>query len=132
MITTLTGEDLAGLDLFQGLGSHALEEIAATMVSSIVRPGFTLAKEGEQGFGFAVVLAGHADIVRSGSKIAEVGPGDIFGEMALESGSVRNADVVATSQMSIGSMMVWDYRAMLDTHREVRERIDQIVADRSG
>jgi CRP-like cAMP-binding protein len=131
MITEMTGDDLAAVALFEGLGSNALDQIAATMAKSLVRPGITLAKQGERGFGFAVILSGNADVMKDGDRIATLGPGDIFGEMALESGSARNADVVATSQMVLANMMIWDYRTMVETHREIRERIDRIVGERS-
>lgn len=131
MITEMTGEDLTGIALFEGLGSATLDQIASSMSKTVVRPGMVLAKEGERGFGFAVVLSGTADVVKDGATVASLGRGDIFGEMALESGAVRNADVVATTQMLLANMMVWGYREMVDTHKEIRQRIDAIVAARS-
>ncbi|HSJ28642.1 MAG TPA: cyclic nucleotide-binding domain-containing protein [Acidimicrobiia bacterium] len=132
MDTKVTGEDLARVPLFEGLGAYALKEIAESAVKTYVRPHMALAKRGDQGFGFAVILSGHAVVKVDGNEIARLGPGDVFGEMSLATGSRRNADVVSTEQMSIAHFMIWDFRALMDKHPEVKERIDQVVAERSG
>jgi CRP-like cAMP-binding protein len=132
MDTTVTGEDLARVPLFEGLGSYALKEIAESAVRTYVRPHMTLAKQGDQGFGFAVILSGHAAVKVDGKEVARLGPGDVFGEMSLATGSKRNADVVSTEQMSVAHFMIWDFRSLMEKHPEVRERIDRVVAERSG
>jgi CRP-like cAMP-binding protein len=132
MDTTVTAQDLARAPLFEGLGSYALDEIAASAVKTYVRPQMALAKQGDQGFGFAVILSGHANVVVNGDTVATLGPGDVFGEMSLATGSRRTADVVSKEQMSLAHFMVWDFRSLVQKHPEVRERIDRLVADRSG
>lgn len=128
----MSGGDLARVPLFEGLGTYALNEIAQHAVKTYVRPHMTLAKKGDQGFGFAVILSGHADVVIDGDVVATLGPGDVFGEMSLSTGALRSADVVAKEQMSVAQMMVWDFRELVDKHPEVKERIDRLVADRSS
>ena len=132
MDTTVSGGDLARVPLFAGLGMHALNEIAEHAVKTYVRPQMTLARKGDQGFGFAVILSGHADVKIDGNVVATLGPGDVFGEMSLATGARRSADVVAKEQMSLAQMMVWDFRNLVDKHPEVKERIDRLVADRSS
>jgi CRP-like cAMP-binding protein len=56
----------------------------------------------------------------------------VFGEMAIVSGQKRNADVVATSEMVLASMMVWDFRGMVEKHREVKDRLERLIAERTG
>jgi CRP/FNR family transcriptional regulator, cyclic AMP receptor protein len=132
METTVSGEDLARVPLLEGLGSYALNEIAQSAVKTYVRPQMTLAKKGDQGFGFAIILSGHADVKVDGNVIATLGPGDVFGEMSLATGAQRNADVVSKEQMSVAHLMVWDYRSLVEKHPEVKERIDRLVAERSS
>lgn len=132
MDTTVSSRDLARVPLFEGLGTHALNEIAEHAVKTYVRPQMTLAKKGDQGFGFAVILSGHADVKIDGNVVATLGPGDVFGEMSLATGARRSADVVAKEQMSLAQMMVWDFRNLVDKHPEVKERIDRLVAERSS
>lgn len=132
MEATVKGEDLAAVPLFEGLGSYALNEIAEHAVKTYVRPKMTLAKQGEQGFGFAVILSGRADVIVGGNVIATLGSGDVFGEIALATGARRGADVVSTSQMTVAHMMVWDYRFLVDKHPEVKDRIEALVKERSA
>ncbi|HVR31225.1 MAG TPA: cyclic nucleotide-binding domain-containing protein [Acidimicrobiia bacterium] len=132
MDTAVKGEDLTRVPLFEGLGSYALNEIADQAVKTYVRPHMALAKQGDQGFGFAVILSGHAEVRVNGNVVATLGPGDVFGEMSLATGAPRSADVVSTEQMSVAHFMVWDFRSIVDKHPEVKTRIDQMVADRSG
>lgn len=131
MDTTVSGGDLARVPLFEGLGKYALNEIAENAVKTYVRPHMTLAKKGDQGFGFAVILSGHADVTIDGDVVATLGPGDVFGEMSLATGARRSADVISKEQMSVAQMMVWDFRQLVDKHPEVKERIDRLVAERS-
>lgn len=131
MDTKVTAQDLARVPLFEGLGSYALEEIAASAVKTYVRPQMALAKQGDQGFGFAVILSGRADVKVNGETVATLGPGDVFGEMSLATGSRRSADVVSKEQMSLAHFMVWDFRSIVQKHSEVKDRIDRLVSDRS-
>lgn len=132
MDTSVKGADLERVALFQGLGAYALEEIASSAVRSYVRPKMALARQGEQGFGFAVILSGSAEVKVDGEVVATLGPGDVFGEMSLATGARRSADVVATTQMGLAHFMIWDFRAIVSKHPEVKERIDRLVAERSG
>jgi CRP-like cAMP-binding protein len=125
-------EQLGAIPLLAGLDSHALGEIAEHSVKTDVRPGFRLVAEGESGFSFSMILSGNADVRVGGETVATLGKGDVFGEMAIVTGQKRNADVVATSEMVLAAMMVWDVRAMLDKHSEVKQRLDQLVAERAG
>lgn len=132
MDTSVSSADLELVPLFQGLGSYALGEIAAGAVKSYVRPQMMLARQGEQGFGFAVILSGHAAVKVDGTTVATLGPGDVFGEMSLVTGARRSADVVSTEQMSLAHFMVWDFRSIVTKHPEVKERLDRLVAARSS
>lgn len=125
-------EQLASVPLLEGLGSYALGEIAEHAVKTYVRPGIKLVSAGEPGFSFSIVLSGAADVRVDGETVATLGKGDVFGEMAIVTGTKRNADVVATSAMVLASMMIWDFREMVSRHTEVQQRLDQLVAERTG
>lgn len=132
METTVTADDISHVGLFEGLGRHALAEIAEKAVKTYVRPQMVLAKQGEQGFGFAIILSGNANVLVDGETVATLGAGDVFGEVSLATGSRRNADVVAGSQMILAHLMVWEFRSLVGKHPEVSERIETLVAQRSA
>ena len=125
-------EQLAAIPLLKGLDSFSLGRIAENSVKTYVRPGFRLVAEGESGFSFSMILSGTAEVRVGGETVATLVKGDVFGEMAIVSGRTRNADVVATSEMVLASMMVWDFRAMIESHGEVRQRLEQLIAERSA
>jgi cAMP-dependent protein kinase regulator len=70
-----------------------------------VEPGTEVIRQGEPGLGLFVVLAGALEVVsaREGQTmtLAELGPGDIFGEMALVSSQPTSATVRAIAPSSL-------------------------------
>ena len=48
-----------------------------------------------------IVLDGTVEIRKGGQTIAELGPGDVFGEIALVNHSLRNASAVAASPIRV-------------------------------
>lgn len=123
---------LAEIPLFRGVDRPELERVAEHAVKIYVRPGTTLIRRGEAGFDFSIVLSGSADVRVDGETIATLGPGEVFGEMALVGAGTRNADVVATSAMALATVMVWDFRSLLDSNRLVAGRIQEIIEARGG
>ena len=58
-------------------------------------------REGDQGAEFFVVVAGSATVTRRGRKVATVGPGSFFGELALLDQGPRAATVTAGTYMQL-------------------------------
>jgi len=81
--------------------------------------------EGRFGYEFFVIENGTAEVVRGDQHIADLGPGDFFGEMALLGDTVRNADVVSSSAMTAMVMTDAAFRSlkrrMPDVADEIRE-----------
>lgn len=125
-------QQLARIPLLAGLRSDDLTEIAALCAETHVRPGARLVAAGESGLSFSMILSGTADVRAGNEIIATLGPGDVFGEMAIVTGAKRNADVVTTSAVVLASMMIWDFREMVAKHAEIQQRLDQLVAERTG
>jgi CRP-like cAMP-binding protein len=63
------------------------------------REGEALITEGNRPDSFIVIVEGTADVVRGGQVIAQVGPGDLLGEVGLLTNEDRNATVRAASDM---------------------------------
>ena len=123
-------EQLASVDIFEGLDDEALETIAGRAIAIGAHPGIKLVHQGDSGFDFFMILSGTADVRSGDETIATLGPGDVFGEMALLGGRKRSADVVATSVMYLVTMMVWDFRATLDEYPEVGHRLRMLAEER--
>src|SRR4051794_37247057 len=74
---------LKAVRLFSGLSKTELEKLSRWADVSSVDTGETLAKEGQFAHEFFVIEAGTAEVVQNDERIAELGPGDFFGEIGL-------------------------------------------------
>jgi CRP/FNR family transcriptional regulator, cyclic AMP receptor protein len=92
-------EMLRRVPLFATCSKRQLEDIA-TIADELAQPkGSTLARQGDRGHEFIVLVDGLADVRRNGRRIASLGPGSFFGEIALLTESARTADVVAATDV---------------------------------
>jgi len=87
------------------LFSHWTEaEVAALLAESeerTVPAGTTLAREGEEGAEFVVILEGTAEVSKNGVRINRLGVGDFLGEISVFSGARRTATVTTNSQVRL-------------------------------
>jgi CRP/FNR family cyclic AMP-dependent transcriptional regulator len=92
---------LARVPLFAGLPKRHLRNVASIAKHLALGEGSAVAKEGEQGDDFYVIASGQARVVRGGRTIAQLMPGDFFGEIALLDGGPRTASVVAETPIEL-------------------------------
>ena len=114
---------LIDISLFAGLSNHEREEVARRADEIDVDAGKRLVSEGKFGYEFFVIENGTAEVVRDGKHVADLGPGDFFGEMALLGDEVRNASVVASSPMTAMVMTDQEFRALARQMPAVAEQI---------
>jgi CRP-like cAMP-binding protein len=90
-------ELLAAVPPFDRCGRAELERVAegTSVVEATV--GEVLMRQGETGDQMVIVIEGRVAVVRNGAVIAERGPGEVLGEMALLSGMPRTATVIVLS-----------------------------------
>jgi CRP-like cAMP-binding protein len=119
---------LKSVPFFASMKKKELEALSRQTDEIDVQAGKVLAQEGDFGHEFFVIESGTADVVRGGEKIAELGPGDFFGEMALLGEERRTATVTASSPMELVVMTRADFRAldasMPDVHATVARAIE--------
>lgn len=123
---------LQDLPLFDGLEPGALDFMAEKMQEVSVPIGGHIVKAGDFAYRFFVILAGSAAVSRDGSAVAGLAKGDIFGEMALVDDTPRNADVVATTPMTLLALMSWDFRDALARFPEFKQRVERVMAERES
>ena len=88
-----------------------------------VEAGKRLVSAGRFGYEFFVIENGKAEVVRDDQHIAELGPGDFFGEMALLGDTVRNADVISSTPMTAMVMTDSAFRSLKRRMPDVAEEI---------
>ena len=92
---------LGGVPLFSRCTDTQLAHVAGLTIEGSVPAGTVLAKRGEPGLELFVVVEGHAIVARKGMRLAVVGPGSFFGELALLDGGKRTVTVVAETDMHL-------------------------------
>jgi CRP-like cAMP-binding protein len=121
---------LRSVPLFGGLEKRELETVARCADEVDVAEGKALVEEGDFGYEFFAIEDGTADVRQDDQRIAELGPGDFFGELALSGDARRNASVVATSPMVAIVMTRQAFRQMRNDVPTVCDRIEAAVKDR--
>lgn len=118
-----TDERLARIPLFAQLSKRELRSVAGRMTEVRLEEGRLLTRQGEPGRDVMLILEGSADVVRDGTKVAELGPGDFFGELAVLSGAPRTADVIATSDMVVETLNRREFMSLLDESAAIAKKI---------
>lgn len=121
---------LSGVGLFEGFSEEQLASIAAEMKLERHPSGFVLVEQDDVPTKFFVLLSGHVTVHRDGSHVADLGPGDFFGEMGVLSLEARNASVIATTPIEVAVAMGWSLRECVDAQPELRRRLESEAAAR--
>src|SRR3954468_22208333 len=127
----MDAEHLSGIALFERLSKAQLAEVAKQADEIDVDAGKRLVSEGRFGYEFFIIENGNAEVVRGEEHIADLGPGDFFGEMALLGDTVRNADVVASSPLTAMFMTDVQFRSLARRMPHVADKIREACRARS-
>lgn len=121
---------LSNVILFSGCDAKEIQQIASLATELEIPEGKVLAREGEPGREFYVILDGKADVEIGGKQVATLGPGDFFGEMALIDQGPRAATVTAGSDMEVAVLDPREFVSLIDEHPAVARKILKVMAGR--
>lgn len=121
---------LAKIPLFASLSKLDRASIARVTDEVDVEEGRHIIDQGECAYEFFVIGDGSAEAYIDGRHVADLGPGDFFGEMAALDHSNRRGSVIATSPMTLFVMTDYDFRHIQDAMPVVAERIRESIAER--
>ena len=117
------------LDLLASLDEQQLE-----IVCGLLRPRFTIPHEriirkGDPGDGVYFIASGSVEVILPDRRI-QIGPGAFFGEMALLSGRVRQADVVAITYCQLLVLRRSDFEQFMRENSDARAAIVRVAKAR--
>ena len=117
------------LDLLASLDERQLE-----IVCGLLRPHFTIPHEriirkGDPGDGVYFIASGSVEVILPDRRI-QIGPGAFFGEMALLSGRVRQADVVAITYCQLLVLRRSDFEQFMRENPDARAAIVRVAKAR--
>ena len=106
-------ELLAGCPLFKGIDADGLAALAERATSVDFPAGHVIARQGEIGTGFFVIIDGTVRVVRDGAVVARLGPGEFFGELSVLDRMPRNATVASETPTTCLALASWDFEKVL-------------------
>jgi CRP/FNR family transcriptional regulator, cyclic AMP receptor protein len=125
-------EDTAGLlakvPVFDTLSHDDLRRVAAVAVPRNYEPGQVVFREGDSSDTCYVVRAGHARAIRQHADgrsitLANFGPGEIFGELAMFDDEQRSATVEALDELDTIGILGRDMRRILREHPDIAVKL---------
>jgi CRP/FNR family cyclic AMP-dependent transcriptional regulator len=126
----MDAKQLQSVAIFSGLSKRELDHLAQWTDEVSVAEGHELAKEGAFAHEFFIIEEGTAEVVQHGDRIAELGPGEFFGEIGLLETQRRTASVVATSPMRLIVMFQREFKQMDQEMPAIADRVRAAIRAR--
>ena len=119
----MDAERLKSVAPFDSLPDGEREKFAVWVGELKVDKGRHLAEQGDYAYELFVIEDGKAEVQQDGQPIAELGPGEFFGEMGVLEKAQRNATVISKTPMTLFTLSHWDVKRL---QREAPEAIDEL------
>lgn len=124
---------LSRAPLFRNLSRSDLVELAKVTEDLEVEEGKVLAREGDIGREFFVIVDGEVDVIKDGKPVRRLSSGDFFGEIALVWESPRRtATVVAATPVRLFVLTRQAFRGLIDRHPDIEGKVLEEIEARVG
>jgi len=123
-------QELGQIPLFSDLAEDDLNALATYADEVTVSEGKHLVDEGGYAYDLFAIIEGKAQVIVGGEVVAELGPGDFFGEAGVIEKQQRNATVVAKTRMRLVTLTGWDLRRMRRQLGPVMEKLEAAIEQR--
>lgn len=123
-------QKLKAIPMFSSLDKSDLRRLAQATDEIDVSEGKELLHEGEFAYEFMVIQDGRAEVTRNGEHVADLGPGDVLGEIAALERGKRNATVVASSPMCLAVMTAHEMRQLASSIPPFGDHLRRVASER--
>jgi len=119
---------LARVPLFDQLSPEELDPVASVAVPRSFPKGVRVLREGDATDACYIVRSGDLRVTREhpdgrAIALATLGPGDIFGELAMLDGGTRSASVETLSESELLALPASDMRRVVAEHGEIAAKL---------
>jgi CRP-like cAMP-binding protein len=123
---------LKKVQVFADLDDAGREAISKLAAEVSVPEGKELVREGDFSYDLIAIEEGTARVHHGEETVAELGPGDVVGEMGVLERAQRNASVTATSPMMLVTLTGWDVRKLRKQVPDAVKKLEELVDAREG
>jgi CRP-like cAMP-binding protein len=120
---------LSSIPMFRSCTTEQLDRLAE-LGTAVTTTDADVVSEGDRGDDFFVITSGKGRVTRGGREVAELGPGDYFGELSLFDPAPRNATIAAVGSMSLVSLSRDAFLRALDEMPPIRDALLHGMAHR--
>jgi CPA2 family monovalent cation:H+ antiporter-2 len=120
---------MGAIPMFARLDTRQREELLGLFKPRFAAPGERLIRVGDEADRAYFISSGAVEVAVHGELI-RLGPGEIFGEMALISGGKRTADVTAIDYCELLVIEEREFRQFAERCPELHAEIDSVAAQR--
>jgi small-conductance mechanosensitive channel/CRP-like cAMP-binding protein len=126
---------IESVEIFAPLSAEEKEAVARSAIRSVYAPGELILRRGDPGDSMFVIYRGNVQVwlpSRDGNpqQVAELKPGNFFGEMALLTGEPRNADVITVSEVETLEIRKGVLQQLLDNNAALAEALSRTISER--
>jgi CRP/FNR family cyclic AMP-dependent transcriptional regulator len=128
----LDATQLKRIPLFSDAPDEELKQVGAFAQAREVPEGEVVIEEGGFSRELLAIEEGTAEVTRGGEHVADLGPGDIFGEAGMLDDEMRNSTVTATSRLKLISLGHFEVKRLKKDAPDVYARIENLVEQRKS
>ena len=125
-------EVLNKIPAFADLDAAEQRAVATWANEASVTEGSIIVNEGEYSYHFFAIIDGSAEVITGSEKIADLGPGDFFGEIGVMEREKRGATVRATSPLRLLTLTSWDIRRLERDAPVAMSKVHAVLEERRG
>ncbi len=131
---SLVLEQLSNVELLRLLPPQDMELVLGSVEPVAFNKDEFIFKKGDEADGLYLIIAGHVNVLDqvdpSKNIMATLSTGDSFGEMALLTGDLRYASVLATSPVSLLKINKSKFNSLIKVSPFLRQAIEQLNSQR--
>jgi len=126
---------LRGIEILHSLNKEETRQLASRMKKASFAPGEVILRQDDEGDSLFILTRGRVRILLTNEaglseQVANLAPGDFFGEMSLLTGEKRTATAVAMDEVDCYCLAKPDMQALLSERPSLAEEISAVLGRR--
>jgi CRP/FNR family cyclic AMP-dependent transcriptional regulator len=121
---------LSGMELFRGMDEASLRPVAERAQEADFPPGRYIVQQGQIGSGLYLIIEGKVRVVHGSDVLAELGPGELVGEISVLDQQPRLASAIAEEPTRALGIASWDFIELLEQDPKLAINVLRVMATR--